>query len=224
MRVRFGEFTLDTESRQLLQDNAERHLSPKAFDLLHLLIQSRPRALSKAELHERLWSSTFVSDATLSSLVAEVRAALGENARRGRFVRTVHRFGYAFKGSASDLPTHASTLDHRPRCCVIWEWGQVALGEGDHLLGRAGDVAVWLESPTVSRHHARIRVRGLDVTIEDLASKNGTFVRGQPLTKPTPVTDGDEIDLGSVPIKVRLFDPSGSTETRPSRERRRRSR
>jgi DNA-binding winged helix-turn-helix (wHTH) protein len=224
MQVRFGEFTLDTESRQLLRHSAERHLSPKAFDLLYLLIQSRPRALSKAELHERLWPSTFVSDATLSSLVAEVRAALDENAHRGRFVRTVHRFGYAFKGTASGLATHAPTPDQRPRCCVIWEWGQVALREGDHLLGRAGDVAVWLESPTVSRHHARIRVRGLDVTIEDLASKNGTFVRGQPLTGPTPVTDGDEIELGSVPVKVRLFDPSGSTETRPSGERRRHNR
>ena len=224
MHVRFGEFTLDTESRQLLRDSAERHLSPKAFDLLYLLIQSRPRALSKAELHERLWPSTFVSDATLSSLVAEVRAALDENAQRGRFVRTVHRFGYAFKGTASELPTHTPTPDQRPRCCVIWEWGQIALGEGDHLLGRAGDVAVWLESPTVSRHHARIRVRGLDVTIEDLASKNGTFVRGQPLTEPTPVSDGDDIELGSVHVKVRLFDPSGSTETRPSAERRRHNR
>ena len=87
MQVRFGEFTLDTESRQLRQGNAERHLSPKAFELLRLLIENRPRALSKAELHERLWPSTFVSEATLSSLVAEVRDALGEKARRGRFVR-----------------------------------------------------------------------------------------------------------------------------------------
>lgn len=224
MRVRFAEFALDTESRQLLRDNAERHLSPKAFDLLHLLLESRPRALSKAELHERLWPSTFVSDATLSSLVAEVRAALGEKARRGRFVRTVHRFGYAFKGAATDLTPRAPASDHRPRCCIIWEWGQVPLGEGEHLLGRDADVAVWLESPTVSRHHARIRVRGPEVTIEDLGSKNGTYLRGDRLTKPSPVMDGDEIKLGSIMVKVRLFDTSGSTETRHSGERARRSR
>ena len=101
MNVRFGEFTLDTESRQLRQGDLERHLSPKGFELLRLLIESRPRALSKAELHERLWPATFVSEATLSSLVAEVREALGEQARGGRFVRTVHRFGYAFKGDAT---------------------------------------------------------------------------------------------------------------------------
>jgi len=224
MPVRFGEFTLDTESRQLLRNEAERHLSPKAFELLHLLLENRPRALSKAELHERLWPSTFVSDATLSSLVAEVRTALGEKAHRGRFVRTVHRFGYAFKGTATDLTPRTSALDHRPRCCIIWEWGQVRLEEGEHLLGRAADVAVWLESPSVSRHHARIRVRGSEVTIEDLGSKNGTYLRGERLTKPSRVRDGDQIDLGSIPVKVRLLDMSGSTETRHSGERGRRGR
>ena len=221
MQVRFGEFTLDTESRQLLRDNADRHVSPKAFELLHLLLANRPRALSKEELHERLWPSTFVSDATLSSLVAEVRAALGEKAGRERFVRTVHRFGYAFKGTATDLTSPTTATDHRPRCCIIWEWGQVPLGEGEHLVGRAADVAVWLESPTVSRHHARIRVRGAEVTIEDLGSKNGTSLRGERVTKPSPVLDGDEIELGSILVKVRVFDTLGSTETRHSGDTRR---
>ena len=105
MQVHFGEFTIDTQRRQLRQDDAARHLSPKAFELLLLLLENRPRALSKAELHERLWPSTFVSDATLTSLVAEVRAALGERAAHGRFVRTVHQFGYAFEGSATELAT-----------------------------------------------------------------------------------------------------------------------
>jgi DNA-binding winged helix-turn-helix (wHTH) protein len=219
MQVRFGEFMLDTESRQLLRDKTDRHLSPKAFELLHLLLESRPRALSKAELHSRLWPSTFVSDATLSSLVAEVRAALGETARPERFVRTVHRFGYAFRGTATDLTSRTPASDHRPRCCVIWEWGQVRLDEGEYLLGRDADVAVWLESPTVSRHHARIRVRGPEVTIEDLGSKNGTYLRGERLTKPLAVMDGDEIELGSISVKVRLFDTSGSTDTRRSGER-----
>ena len=92
---------------------------PRRSSSCSLLLENRPRALSKAELHERLWPSTFVSDATLTSLVAEVRAALGETAGHGRFVRTVHRFGYAFKGTATELtPGGPSTrrsralLDH----------------------------------------------------------------------------------------------------------------
>ena len=92
MQVRVSELSLDTESRQLLKDGAGRHLSPKAFDLLLLLLESRPKALSKGELHDRLWPATFVSDATVTSLVAEVRAALGEKAQSGRFVGA-HRFG-----------------------------------------------------------------------------------------------------------------------------------
>ena len=100
MQVHFGEFTLDTDRRQLLKGDAQRHLSPKAYELLRLLIENRPRALSKAELHERLWPSTFVSESTLSSLVAEVRDGLGEKAESARFIRTAHRFGDAFGATA----------------------------------------------------------------------------------------------------------------------------
>lgn len=213
MQVRFGEFTVDTDSRQLRRGDAERHLSPKAFDFLCLLVKHRPRALSKAELHERLWPATSVSDATLTSLVAEVRAALAETAGHGGFLRTVHRFGYAFEGTATDLAPSPQSLHDRARCWIIWEWGQVALRDGEHLLGRDADVAVWLESPSVSRHHARIRVTETDATIEDLGSKNGTYVRGERLAAPSPLVDGDEIRLGSVPMRFRWAGAGGATET-----------
>jgi DNA-binding winged helix-turn-helix (wHTH) protein len=217
MQMRFGEFMLDTDSRQLRQGGTEHHLSPKGFELLRLLLENRPRALSKEELHARLWPSTFVSDATLSSLVAEVREALGESAKGGRFVRTVHRFGYAFEGSASEVGPHTRSVDDRARCWIIWEWGQVALTDGDHLLGRDGDVAVWLESPTVSRHHARLHISGADATIEDVGSKNGTYLRDERVAAPSPLTDGDEIRLGSVLVKFRRLVPGDSTDTLQSR-------
>jgi len=213
MPVRFGRFTLDTESRQLRQDDTERHLSPKAFELLRLLVENRPRALSKAELHERLWPSVFVSEATLSSLVAEVRGALDEKAGLEGFVRTVHRFGYAFKGEAAELGLGTRSASDRARCWIVWESGQISLTDGEHLLGRDGDVAVWLESPTVSRHHARIRIAGPQVTIEDLGSKNGTFLRGERLAAPSTLEDGDEITLGSVVVKFRMLGTGESTET-----------
>jgi DNA-binding winged helix-turn-helix (wHTH) protein len=215
MQVQFGKFTLDTESRQLRHGDAERHLSPKAFELLRVLVECRPNALSKAQLHEQLWPSTFVSDATLTSLVAELRSALGETPRRPRFVRTVHRFGYAFKGIATEPQSRPMPVD-RMRCWVVWDAGQVALDEGAHLLGRDRDVAVWLESPTVSRHHARIHVSGQTATIEDLGSKNGTFLRGERLAAPSTLVDGDELRLGSVPLKFRLLGISSSTQTHRS--------
>jgi DNA-binding winged helix-turn-helix (wHTH) protein len=210
MYVCFGEFSLDTDTRQLRRRGEERHLSPKAFELLRLLVARRPGAVSKAELHTCLWPSTFVSDATLTSLVAEVRTALGETARHARFVRTVHTFGYAFREAAVESAPRARA---EARAWIVWEWGQVALTDGDHLLGRDTDVTVWLESPTVSRHHARLRVSGLDATIEDLGSKNGTYVREQRLLAPQPLTDGDDIRLGSVTVTFRRVDARASTRT-----------
>src|SRR6187401_1188310 len=99
MRVRFGDCVLDTDTRQLFVGGAEVHLQPKAFQFLDLLIRNRPRVVPKEEIHERLWSGTFVSDGTLTSLLAEVRDAIGDDARHPRFVRTSHRVGYAFSGS-----------------------------------------------------------------------------------------------------------------------------
>jgi DNA-binding winged helix-turn-helix (wHTH) protein len=203
MPVRFGEFTLEIENRQLRHRGVERHLSPKGFDLLRLLVEHRGRALSKTELHERLWPATFVSDATLTSLVAEVRAALSENARRGRFVRTVHRFGYAFKEDAEDVARREMLPGDDARAWIIWAWGQAALKDGEQLVGRDTDVAVWLESPSVSRHHARICVSETEATIEDLGSKNGTYVRGNRVLAPVPLDDGDEIRVGTMLLRFR---------------------
>ena len=95
---RFGPFVLDRERRQLFENGAEVHLSPKAYALLTTLIDASPKAVSKADLLERLWPGTFVLDASLTVLTAEVRKALGDMGRHGPFIRTVHSFGYAFDG------------------------------------------------------------------------------------------------------------------------------
>ena len=100
VRLRFGDWVFDGESRELRGPEGAVHLSPKAFELLGVLLESRPRALSKAELHDRLWANTFVSDSNLASLVKEIRRALGDPVRRPAFLRTVHGFGYSFCGEA----------------------------------------------------------------------------------------------------------------------------
>ena len=213
MPLRFGDVTVDIAARRLCQGATDQHLSPKAFDLLRLLLDNRPRALSKAEVHAHLWPSTFVSDATLTSLVAELRHALGESAGDARFVRTVHRFGYAFQGEVTDVAEPVPSARGKPRSWIVWEWGHAALADGDHVLGRDRDVAVWLESTSVSRRHARIRIAAGDATIEDLGSKNGTYLHGLRLTHPSPLRDGDEIRVGSVELRFCRYEAGGSTET-----------
>jgi DNA-binding winged helix-turn-helix (wHTH) protein len=103
-QLSFGPFTLDPDARQLMQgaDQQPVHLSPKAFELLTVLVDARPRAISKQELRDRLWPSTFISEATIASVVAELRDALGERGREGRYVRTLHGFGYSFVASARE--------------------------------------------------------------------------------------------------------------------------
>ena len=105
--VRFGPFSLDPATRQLLRDGREVPLSPKAFQLLSLLVVNRARAVSRQELHQALWPSTFVLDANIASLVAEIRRALDDDAATPRFVRTMHRFGYRFVAQVDEPPMTA---------------------------------------------------------------------------------------------------------------------
>jgi DNA-binding winged helix-turn-helix (wHTH) protein len=214
MRVRFGECVLDSETRELLVGGETVHLTPKAFELLAILIENRPRALSKTEIHEKLWPDTFVSDGTLTSLLAEVRSAIGDDERTKRFIRTVYRFGYAFSGSAE---TEGAAPGWIPRGAfayrLYWRSREFALVEGENVMGRDPGVSVFLDNPNVSRRHARIVISGEGALIEDLQSKNGTFVRGARIKAPSRIADGDKIRLGSVPLTFRAFPLSGSTET-----------
>jgi len=211
-RVRFDEWTFDGGARELVRRSRRVHLSPKAFDLLGLLIESRPRAVSKDEIQDHLWPETFVSESNLAGLVKEIRAALGEDARAPRYVRTVHGFGYSFCAMAIEAARGAGTSSpsrHR----LAWGPREVTLCEGENVLGRASDAAAWIDSTTVSRHHARILVEGARATLEDLGSKNGTYLGGQRLSSPMPLADGDEIRVGSVRLTFHVLAGEVSTET-----------
>lgn len=100
MNIRFGPFDLDLAGRQLRRDGQRVPLPPKVYQLLCILAEERPRALSRQELQSRLWPNTFVSDVNLACLVAELRTALGD---WRRLLRTIHGFGYAL-----DLPDPAA--------------------------------------------------------------------------------------------------------------------
>jgi DNA-binding winged helix-turn-helix (wHTH) protein len=213
---RFGPFTVDSRTRRLLRDGREVHVSPKAFDLLLLLVDNRSRAMSKADLLKHLWPSTFVLETNLAGLIAEVRRALGDAADDPRFVRTMHRFGYCFIASVHEGHAEEEPVRSAARYWLVWETRQVPLSEGDNVLGRAPDAAVWIDALGVSRHHARIIVEGGDATVEDLGSKNGTYVGAERVTAPCRLADGDQIRLGSVVITFRIPPPVGSTETAPA--------
>ena len=206
---------LDLDGRQLRRAGKEVRLSPKAFQLLELLVSERPRALAKSEIRDRLWPSAFVSESSLTDLVTTLRSALRDSARKPRYVRTVHGFGYAFCGEAVEVPAPAPAGPRAARLRLFLEDREIALREGENVLGRVDEGVAWLESPTVSRRHARIVVAGGKATLEDLGSKNGTYLRGRPLSSPRALSDGDEILLGRVRMTFRVLPPDSTrTEAR----------
>jgi hypothetical protein len=180
---------------------------------LLLLIQNRTRAMSRAELQQHLWPSTYVLDTNLASLIAEIRRALIDDSEEPRYIRTVHRFGYWFIASVSESDDAAPPPPAPTRHWLIWDLKQVSLSAGVNIIGRAADAGVWIDAPGVSRHHARITITESSATLEDLDSKNGTFVRGERVTGPRELQDGDQIRLGSVVLTLRIPSPGGSTET-----------
>jgi hypothetical protein len=197
----------------LLRHGSVTPLSSKAFQLLEFLLDRRPEAVAKTELLERLWPESFVSDASLHNLVAEVRAALGDAPRAARYIRTVPRYGYAFHGDARP----ASRVDiSRPGPAgprLVSRHGEWLLSEGSNLLGRDRDCAVRIDSATLSRRHARIVVTSGEATVEDLGSKNGTHVNGRRVKQPVALKDSDQIQVGSVRVTYRTLDTLPSTAT-----------
>jgi DNA-binding winged helix-turn-helix (wHTH) protein len=216
VRVQFAEFTLDRGTRQLLHHlRGEIRLSPKAFDLLAALIERRPRVLDKADLHGRIWPDTHVVDANLNVLIAEIRRALEDSPRDAKFIRTVHAIGYAFCAEAVDLTDRPASKTAPVRFWLVWNERAIVLEEGDNTVGRDPECTVWLDASGVSRRHARIRtVRGDDaVLLQDLGSKNGTFVQNSPITGEVRLGDGAVIQIGSVQLKLRVWFEGKSPET-----------
>jgi DNA-binding winged helix-turn-helix (wHTH) protein len=214
MALRFADFVLDPGSRQLRRDDGVRHLGPKAFELLELLLKRRPNVVAKETIRDALWPGTFVTESTLATVVGEVRAALEDDARAPRFLRTVHGVGYAFCGAASEeatapVPAARARLSYR----LLYDDREITLRPGENLLGRVDEGVVWLESPGVSRRHARIRVGEGGAVLEDLGSKNGTFCRGVRVAAPVALEDGDEIRLGRISMTLRILPVDTATLT-----------
>jgi DNA-binding winged helix-turn-helix (wHTH) protein len=155
--IRFGACAVDSATRQLTREGSPVHVSPKAFSLLTTLLDARPSVLTKDELQSILWPDTFVSEANLSNLIAEVRAAIGDTARPARYIRTVHGCGYAFCGATR--PARSKSRP-KPALTATLAWGRVRLPleVGEHVIGRDLAADIRLNHSTVSRRHACVMV------------------------------------------------------------------
>jgi DNA-binding winged helix-turn-helix (wHTH) protein len=212
-QLQFDDVTFDLEMRQVWWAGREVRLTPKAFELLALLIERRPRVVSKQDIRNRLWPGTFVADSNLPAIVSELREAIGDAERSPRLLRTVHGVGYAFQAAPLSATPPPAASPAGPAAWLVGERGELELASGENVLGREGPGVIVVRTNTASRRHVRISIADGHAVAEDLDSKNGTFVNDRRVTVPTPLADGDQVRIGSMLFTFRLAQPSLSTET-----------
>jgi DNA-binding winged helix-turn-helix (wHTH) protein len=214
MRYGFADCKLDTTSREFSRHGEAIHLSPKAYELLSLLIERRPAVLTKQQLMDGLWPGTFVVEANLPVLVGELRAAFGDKSPRDAVIKTHHGVGYSF---VADVREHRSRVARgtggRRQVVLAVDRRRIALSDGPNRVGRDEDCDVHLNDASVSRRHARLSVDGTAVVVEDLDSKNGTCVNGKRIGARTPVANGDTVTFGTVETKIVIARDRASTVT-----------
>lgn len=207
MRIRFEDFSLDTDRRELTREGEAIRLPPKAFQLLEMLVSKHPKAVSQKDLYDALWPDTFVEETSLHNLVYQIRAAIGDSEHR--IVRTVYGFGFCF--AAEVISEEISPP--RPRFQILVGDQEFDLREGENLVGRDWDCTVRIDLPSISRRHARMVVSPDHATIEDLGSKKGTTVDGRRVRAISKLKDGDRILFGTIAGTFKAVPSLASTET-----------
>jgi DNA-binding winged helix-turn-helix (wHTH) protein len=212
VRVRFDNFVLDTERKELTRGGTAVRLAPRAFRLLAHLIAERPRAVSKRDLLDHVWAGNIVEEANLKTLVLEIRSALEERGGSAEAIRTVYGYGYAFAGEAvEDVP-----LTSEPLVRVELPERSIVLAAGIHEIGRRPGCAIFIDAASVSRLHARLHVGRDTLLLEDMASKNGTFVAGERIALATPLPARTTVKIGDVSVTIeRIGAHLAETETLP---------
>jgi DNA-binding winged helix-turn-helix (wHTH) protein len=220
MDLAFADCIFKPASRLVLRNGEPVPLEPKSFTLLEALIERRPAVVTYNEIDELLWPKVYVARTSLTRLVSELRAALGDSPGDGHIIRTVYKTGYAFAAAVTPVgqPRAAAAASS-----VLWNGRLLPLAEGENIVGRGVECSLVIEAISVSRRHARFMISAASASVEDLGSTNGTFVNEAPISAATELKDGDVVTLGKAVMKFRIFDPAAPTEVTNLRAVRRES-
>lgn len=109
----FGVFRLDTQSRRLFRHGEKRSVSltPKAVEVLMVLVQNRSRLVTKDELLDTVWAGSFVEESNLTQTVFVLRKTLGDDPKDPQFILTVPNRGYQFIGDVTEVDVGDEILD-----------------------------------------------------------------------------------------------------------------
>jgi DNA-binding winged helix-turn-helix (wHTH) protein len=202
---------------RISHDGREVRLRPRAMDVLTVLAFAAGKLVSKRDLIDEVWRTEFVSDHALTQVIAELRAALGDDAGNPSFIENIPRRGYRLvapvtPAAESVVSNHGVSMPFK----LETDTGSQPLAQGQNVIGRTGDADICLDKTEVSRCHAMITVQGTTAVIEDLGSKNGTFVNGRQLDGPATLNNGDEIWIGRSVARMRFFIEGEPTKTETS--------
>jgi DNA-binding winged helix-turn-helix (wHTH) protein len=223
--VRFGLFELDLTTGELRKKGGRVRLQEQPFQVLAMLVQRPGDLVTREELRARLWpDAVFVDfDQGLNKAVTKIRSALGDLAASPRFVETLERRGYRFIAPVElvgSLPRPATSDDARVTVVrLVCDDRSVPVGEGTHVIGRDPGAAIWVDSSLASRRHAALVVTPASITVEDLGSRNGTFVNGARIDAVSRLVHGDELRVGPARFIVHAASAGQLTVTAPSDSR-----
>ncbi len=212
-----GSWMVEPTLDRITCDGREVRLRPRAMDVLTALALAAGELVSKRSLIDEVWRTEFVSDHALTQVIAELRAALGDSAGSPTYIENIPRRGYRLVASVTPVVESAAS-DH----CVSVPFkletdnGSQSLTQGQNVIGRTGEADISLDKTEVSRCHAMITVQGTTAVIEDLGSKNGTYVNGRRLDGPATLNNGDEIWIGRSVARMRFLIEGEPTKTEAS--------
>lgn len=237
---RFGEFKLDVDAYTLSRTGHRTKIEKIPMEVLILLVRRAGILLNRTEIQALLWGSeVFVDqDAAINTAIRKIRRALGDDAEHPRFVETVVGKGYRF---IAPVATHGSVVDltgtdvdagatssdrlhaQLPSYLLTRGKREFVLDKGENLLGRDPDARVYVDHPSVSRRHARISINSISAVLEDLKSRNGTFLDGRRIETPTEIHHGAIIGLGPITLTLMVLQAGVSTlpmvdSSRPARK------
>jgi DNA-binding winged helix-turn-helix (wHTH) protein len=209
-----GDWLVEPTLDRISMDDRVVQLRPRAMDVLACLAIFGGKLASKRELIDEVWRTEFVSEHALTQVIAELRAALGDDARNPSYIENIPRRGYRLVAQVT--PVAASVPPARQVSVPFklqGEDGDHSLGQGDNIIGRTDEADICIDRTEVSRCHARVVVSGTSATVEDLGSKNGTYLNGERLEQPSFLANGDEIWIGRSVARFRFLIEGEATVT-----------
>ena len=210
----FGEFELDVAAFSLRRAGERLKLEKIPMEVLILLVSHRGALVGRKDIRQSLWGPrVFIEhDSAINTAIRKIRHALDDDADMPRFVETVVGKGYRFIAAVGRRSPPDSRAPVFHSHSVLRGKREFVLESGDNLLGRDPGAQVCVDHPSVSRRHARIVLRSGRATLEDLKSRNGTFVNGLRLDAPTELGHGAVIGLGPITLTFVVRSVSRSTQ------------